>query len=135
MAESQQYKFGRIGGALCLDFTNTASWHASRQTTEHLNDFCDLLRWSNEFGIINQQEESVLSEDAERNPAEALAILTGARKLREVLYRIFVAVSQRKSPGRPDMQLLNETLDQAPLRFEVQYGESGFSSKRRWLNQ
>jgi predicted RNA-binding Zn ribbon-like protein len=28
------------------------------------------------------------------------------------------------------MQLLNETLDQAPLRFEVQYGESGFSSKR-----
>jgi predicted RNA-binding Zn ribbon-like protein len=131
MAESQQYKFGRIGGALCLDFTNTASWHASRQTTEHLNDFCDLLRWSNEFGIINQQEESVLSEDAERNPAEALAILTGARKLREVLYRIFVAVRQKESPGRSDMQWLNKSLDQVPLRLEVQHEETGFCCKRK----
>lgn len=130
MKESEQYKFSRIGGVLCLDFTNTVSWHASHRTTEHLNDFCDLLRWSNECGIIDPHTELVLSEGAERNPAGALTILTRARKLREGLYRIFVAVSQRKSPGRPDMQLLNETLDQAPLRFEVQYGESGFSSKR-----
>ena len=130
MKESEQYKFSRIGGVLCLDFTNTASWHASHRTTEHLNDFCDLLRWCNECGIIDPHTELVLSEGAERNPAGALTILTRARKLREGLYRIFVAVSQRKSPGRPDMQLLNETLDQAPLRFEVQYEESGFSGKR-----
>jgi predicted RNA-binding Zn ribbon-like protein len=128
--ESEQYKFSRIGGVLCLDFTNTASWHASYRNTEHLNDFCDLLRWSNEYGIIGPHTKLVLSEGAERNPASALTILTRARKLREGLYRIFVAVSQRKSPGRQDMQLLNETLDQAPLRFEVQYEESGFSGKR-----
>jgi predicted RNA-binding Zn ribbon-like protein len=128
--ESEQYKFGQIGGVLCLDFTNTASWHASHRITEHLNDFCDLLRWSNEYGIIGPDTKLALSEGAERNPAGALTILTRARKLREGLYRIFVAVSQRKSPGRPDMQLLNETLDQAPLRFEVQYEESGFSGKR-----
>jgi len=128
--ESQQYKFSRIGGVLCLDFTNTASWHASNRNTEHLNDFCDLLRWSNEYGIIDPHTELLLSEGAERNPAGALAILTRARKLREGLYRIFVAVSQRKSPGRSDMQLLNEMLDQAPLRFEVHYEESGFSGKR-----
>jgi predicted RNA-binding Zn ribbon-like protein len=128
--ESEQYKFSQIGGVLCLDFTNTASWHASYRSTEHLNDFCDLLRWSNEYGIIGPDTKLALSEGAERNPAGALTILTRARKLREGLYRIFVAVSQRKSPGRPDMQLLNETLDQAPVRFEVQHEESGFSGKR-----
>ena len=130
MKESEQYKFSQIGGVLCLDFTNTASGHASYRNTEHLNDFCDLLRWSNEYGIIGPDTKLALSEGAERNPAGALTILTRARKLREGLYRIFVAISQRKSPGRPDMQLLNETLDQAPLRFEVQYEESGFSGKR-----
>ena len=128
--ESEQYRFSRIGGVLCLDFTNTASWHASHRNTEHLNDFGDLLRWSNECEIIGPHTELVLSEGAERNPAGALTILTRARKLREGLYRIFVAVNQRKSPSRSDMQLLNETLDQAPLRFEVQYEESGFSGKR-----
>jgi len=128
--ESQQYKFSRIGGVLCLDFTNTASWHGSDRSTEHLNDFFDLLRWSNENGIIGQHAQLVLSEGAERNPAGALTILTRARKLREALHRIFVGVSQRKSPGRSDMQMLNETLDRAPLRFEVQYEESGFSGKR-----
>jgi predicted RNA-binding Zn ribbon-like protein len=128
--ESERYKFSQIGGVLCLDFTNTASWHASYRSTEHLNDFCDLLRWSNEYGIIGPDTKLALSEGAERNPAGALTILTRARKLREGLYRIFVAVSQRKSPARPDMQLLNETLDQAPVRFEVQYEESGFSGKR-----
>ena len=129
MKESEQYKFSRIGGVLCLDFTNTASWHASHRNTEHLNDFCDLLRWSNEYGIIGQHTKLVLSEGAERNPAGALTILTRARKLREGLYRIFVAVSQQKSPSRSDIQLLNETLDHAPLRFEIQYEESGFSGR------
>ena len=74
-------------------------------------------------GSIGQHTKLVLSEGAERNPAGALTILTRARKLREGLYRIFVAVSQQKSPSRSDIRLLNETLDHAPLRFEIQYEE------------
>jgi len=131
MEEPAQYKFGRIGGALCLDFTNTASWQASHRTTEHLSDFGDLLRWSNENGIIDRQTARALSDEARRNPGSALPILNRARKLRELLYQIFVAVGQRKSPGRSDLQLLNEMLAQAPLRFQVEREEIGFSCRRK----
>lgn len=129
MDQSEPYKFSRIGGALCLDFINTASWHASQRTTEHLTEFRDLLHWSNECGIISRQAMLALAEGA--NSAGALKMLTRARKLREALYRMFVAASRKKRPDRSDMQLLNETLDQAPLRLEIQHEESGFSCKRK----
>jgi predicted RNA-binding Zn ribbon-like protein len=131
MERPAPYKFGRIGGALCLDFTNTASWQASRRTTEHLNDFGDLLRWSSESGIIDRQTASGLSEEARRNPGGALTILNRARKLRELLYRIFVVADEKKAPGHPDLQLLNEMLAQAPLRFQVEHEEAGFSCLRK----
>ena len=125
------YKFARIGGALCLDFTNTASWQGSRRTTEHLHDFGDLLRWSSESGIVDRQTASGLSEEARRNPGGALTILNRARKLRELLYRIFVVLGAKKAPGRPDLQLLNEVLAQAPLRFQVEREGVGFSCLRK----
>lgn len=131
MKESQPYAFGRIGGALCLDFTNTASWSAARRTAEHLHVFGDLIRWCREGGIISPEAVLVLSEDAEQNPAEATAILTEAKKLRETLYRIFIAVCRRKYPARSDLHFLNETLEKAPVHIEVQRRHKVFCCKRK----
>ena len=32
-------------GELCLDFANTAEWHASEHPEENLKDYADLVAW------------------------------------------------------------------------------------------
>jgi predicted RNA-binding Zn ribbon-like protein len=131
MKEPQPYAFGRIAGALCLDFTNTASWVADRRTTEHLNDFGDLVRWCTESAILPPATAAMLSGEAEQYSARGAAVLAEAKEIRETLYRIFIALSCGKTPAGRDLRLLNETLARAPLRFEVRREEKGFSCERK----
>jgi predicted RNA-binding Zn ribbon-like protein len=131
MDEPQPYQFGRIGGALCLDFANTASWQAERLTTEHLNDFRDLIRWCTESSVIGHSTATALLGEAEQNSVRGEAVLTEAKELRETLYRIFIALSRRNAPPCGDLERLNETLAQAPLHFEVRGEEEGFSCERK----
>jgi predicted RNA-binding Zn ribbon-like protein len=131
MIREKPYQFGRIGGALCLDFTNTASWEADRQTTELLNDFPDLVRWCTEAALLHRDSAVTLVEEREENTAEAAVILAKAKDLRATLYRIFMAVSRRKFPASRDLQLLNETLNQTPLRLQVRREKNQFLSERK----
>ena len=131
METAKPYQFGRIGGALCLDFTNTASWEEDRQTTEHLNDFADLVRWCTEAGFVRQDSAATFVGEPEEKTAEAAAILAKAKELRATLYRIFMALSRREFPVAGDLQLLNEALAQAPLRLEVRREKDQFLSERK----
>jgi predicted RNA-binding Zn ribbon-like protein len=129
--EKRPYQFGRIGGALCLDFANTASWEADQRTTEHLNDFHDLVRWCAERAIISQETDAALFIEAEQNSVRGEAVLAEAKEFRETLYRIFIALSRQNAPTCGDLQLLNETLAQVPLHFEVRREKEGFSCERK----
>jgi predicted RNA-binding Zn ribbon-like protein len=131
MDTTKPYQFGRIGGALCFDFTNTASWEADRQTTEHLNDFPDLVRWCTEAAHVPQDSAAALVGEPEESTAAAAAILAKAKDLRATLYRIFIALSRREFPADGDLQLLNEALAQTPLRLEVRREKDQFLSERK----
>jgi predicted RNA-binding Zn ribbon-like protein len=131
MDTAKPYQFGRIGGSLCLDFTNTASWEADRQTTEHLNDFPDLVRWSTEAALVHPDSAAALVGEPEENTADAAAILAKAKDLRGTLYRIFIALSRGEFPTSGDLQLLNEALAQTPLRLEIRREKSQFLSERK----
>jgi predicted RNA-binding Zn ribbon-like protein len=131
MDTTKPYQFGRIGGALCLDFTNTASWEADRQTTEHLNDFPDLVRWCTEAALVRQDSAAALVGEPEENTADAAAILAKAKDLRGTLYRIFISLSRHKFPASRDLQLLNEALAQTPLRLEIRREKDQFLSERQ----
>jgi hypothetical protein len=82
MDRAKPYQFGRIGGALCLDFTNTASWEADNQTAEHLNDFPDLVRWCTEAALVHPDSAAALVGEPEENRADAAAVLAKAKDLR-----------------------------------------------------
>src|ERR1700722_6368132 len=131
METAKPYQFGRIGGALCLDFTNTASWEEDRQTTEHLNDFADLVRWCTKAVFVRQASAATFVGEPEEKTAEAAAILAKAKELRATLYRIFMALSRREFPVAGDLQLLNEALAQAPLRLVVRREKDQFLSERK----
>jgi len=127
MKEPQPYTFSRIAGALCLDFVNTASWVADQRSTEHLNDFGDLVRWCTESAIVPHGSATVFCGEAE----QGATILAEAKETRETLYRIFIALSRDQAPAGEDLQPLNETLARAPLRFEVHRQEKGFACERK----
>src|SRR4051812_25729109 len=82
-----------LGGELCLDFANTADWHASDQPQEWLTSSGELVAWSQHVGILSERDAVALRERAGVQPEEAGAAYARAITLREAIYRIFSAVS------------------------------------------
>jgi predicted RNA-binding Zn ribbon-like protein len=102
-----------VGGALCLDFVNTGSSRREGPFRERLQDYEDVLVWSRRVGLLEQPEFTALQEEAARRPAAAARVLERARTLREAIYRMFSARSQRKAPRGEDVDELNSALSDA----------------------
>jgi len=113
-------------GNLCLDFSNTAEWHASAHPLESLNAYADLVSWSRAGGLMSDEEASALLVEAARQPEEAARILAKAIKLRETIYRIFSSLAQDEKPAATDLEELNTTLAQAMARARVVPLNGGF---------
>ena len=104
---------------LCLDFANTADWHASDHPTEQLNSYSDLVSWAQRAGILTDHEAQQLSEESLRRPGEAAAVLERAIALREAIYRVLSAVAGDRPPEEGDLATLNETLSQALPQLQI----------------
>ena len=106
-AELARPRFPQRGGHVALDFANTVGWHASDSPYEWLTDYPALLAWAWQASVLPADHARRLLGVAAREPAEAAAALERARGLREVIYRIFTAVSRgaRAAPG--DMRALD----------------------------
>ena len=94
-------------GYLCLDFANTAEWHASDSPDESLNSYHDLLEWAQGVGVLPTQTAEHLGRTAGERQIEANAVLDRAISLRETIYRIFSAIAHKNSPPAPDLARLN----------------------------
>ncbi len=100
-------------GKLCLEFANTAEWHASPAPEETLRAYLDLVHWAQDVGLLDPGEAERLLGHAQANPALAQQIFDWALELREVIYRIFAAIAVHAAPAEEDLALLNEALPQA----------------------
>ena len=99
-----------LGGRLCLDFANTADWHASESPVELLHTYTDLIDWSVHAGILTSEDAEQVRELASEHPVEAQEALTLARELREALFRLFAAVARGTGISPADLDLLNDVL-------------------------
>ncbi len=99
-----------VGGRLCLDFANTVDGHGSDQPREYLQTYSDLIDWSEHAGILSRSQSKHLQRQAQDQPEEAAAVLEQALALREVIYRIFMAVAQGSHCRTEDLALLNDHL-------------------------
>jgi predicted RNA-binding Zn ribbon-like protein len=115
-----------VGGALCLDFANTAGNHADDHPSEHLNTYADLVAWSQHAGIIDNHAARRLLQQSALHPAQANHILENALKLREGLYRVFAALSTSSQPKSSDVDLLNRALADAMSRARLDATANGF---------
>jgi predicted RNA-binding Zn ribbon-like protein len=127
-------EFARYRGALrlrerwlCLELCNaTIDWHASRHPVEHLQDYCDLVAWGHEVGLIGPGASTALNAIAARQPQRAGAALNRLVALREVCYRTFAEVAHHRTPGAGEIAGLNGFLARSLSAAAVMPAGEGF---------
>ena len=118
--------FKLIGGALCLDFTNTVGWRGRTTQEELLNNYEDLLLWAKYVNILNEREYDTLLQIASKSPVQKEDVYRRAITLRESIYLIFSTTSQKKVPRINDIDVLNKELSIAHNHLILSYTEQGY---------
>ena len=114
-------------GWLCLEFANTAEWHASEHPIEHLTSYADLVAWTRKIGLLPDQTAQQLLRAAGQHPAEAAKILQRAVALREAIYHIFSEVAHGHRPPTDDLATLNEELSRSLAKSQLVWKETTFA--------
>ncbi|MFN2148005.1 MAG: CGNR zinc finger domain-containing protein [Anaerolineales bacterium] len=130
------------GGHLALDFANTAEWHASEHPVERLENYADLLEWSRQAGILDDESAEELTARARQNPRQAQRVYQQGLALRELIYRLFSAIASGETPAASDLEQLSLALASSIehgrlVRKEAGYGlqwpESDRLERPLWL--
>ena len=100
------YRFDFCGGQLAIDFTNTVGSRGDR-AEDHFNTLGDILAWAEARGLLSRTEAGRLRRAAAASPERALRVYNRAIELREALYRILVAASERRAAPAADLSRLN----------------------------
>lgn len=104
-------KYDLIGGRLCLDFTNTVSWHDSiEKSKELLTSYEKLIDWCLQADILHKNQSISLLQKAVNQPSKADKVLRQAIELRESLFQLFSLVSNNETPTYDDLSILNKAL-------------------------
>jgi predicted RNA-binding Zn ribbon-like protein len=115
------------GKQLCLDFANTAQWHASAHPIEQLNSYSDLVSWARKKRLLTSQEAKRLSGESVARPVEAESVLQRAIELREAIYRVFSAVARKRLAEATDIDTINAALSDALSRLQVARKKGSFT--------
>ncbi len=116
-----------IGGAFCLDFTNTAHGRGTADHTDNLVDYAALIAWARHAGAIGTGEADALLKAAERRPRAAEAVRRRAVALRECLHRCFLALHRGARPDPRDLEGINRELAQALPHARLAPEAQGFT--------
>lgn len=108
--------FEFLGGALCLDFHNTASWDPDDPAaSERLHAYDDLLHWARDAGVVSPVEGDRLEDLAAADAAGAARAFADAMALRRTLHDVFhpPVAGGGRDPGA--LRALNGYLARLPL--------------------
>ncbi len=127
-----------IGGRLCLDFVNSVGGRSpappfKKENAEayliredKLNEYGDLLVWSQHVGLLTEGEMQKLLRESRQRQEEAVSVFDRAIALREAIYRICKAILNKTLPRQPDLGRLNRELAFAYGRIRLATGETNF---------
>jgi len=127
MAYSETAALQLKAGQLCLDFANTAEWHASDHPEESLTSYAALLAWAQGIGLLSERAAVHLSRAAARDSKAAAAVLGEAIALREAIYRIFASRAHGRAPLPADLATLNAALARALPHARVVATAGGYA--------
>ena len=125
-----------LGGRLCLDFVNSVDPRVGERRQDYLASYADLVRWSGHAHVLTEDEVAALLRAAARHPGGAAAVFTRAIALRETLYRVFTALTDRQSPAPADLDAVRaayiETMAHAQLVPATEGAAKAESYTWRW---
>lgn len=104
---------------LCLDFANTRYWRGSTAPTDDLPGLEALAAWCEAKEALPKEKGAALRRWAEQHGADAAGLYAEALGLREVIYRLFHAASDKQPPGAADLARLNRALAEAEARHDL----------------
>jgi predicted RNA-binding Zn ribbon-like protein len=97
--------FQLVAGHPALDLVNTLDWRFRPSGSEELlNDYADLLRFSEQSGLITPSE---VRKFATGDPARKKRIFSSAKKLRECLASILYAIADGQAPAIDSVRTLS----------------------------
>ncbi len=120
-------EFDLSAGRLCLDFANTADWHAGDAPVELVPDYAHLIAWSRLAGLVDDERAERLMLLAECDPDAAVTVHERAIALREAIYHLFSALSHEREPDPADLATINSELAIAFDHLLVEHRGKGFS--------
>ena len=104
-------RYAFIGGAVCLDFTNTVSGVRGGRSHDDLISYAALVSWSQRAGLVTESEAEALRRKAASEETEAAVVLWRAHALREAIYHLFTALLADKQPSDSDLETFNRELE------------------------
>jgi predicted RNA-binding Zn ribbon-like protein len=116
---------------LCLDFANTAHWHASNQPEEQIPDYTSLVAWAVAHRLLTPAEATELQETAAVWPDQAAEAHAVAIDLRESIYAVLTAYTHASPIPAAPLATLNAAHAVAMSNAEVIHDPTGFHW--RWL--
>src|SRR3954468_11085185 len=95
------------GESLCLDFANSVSWspepeHVDPEQTDVLSSGAMLVRWGRRMDLLGDDAKTASAAELRR-----------ARALRDVVHRLFGAISRHEEPAAGDVDVLMRTYHEA----------------------
>jgi len=104
MGETHAGNLSLVGGALALDFTNTAAGRDTATQIERLREATDVVDFAAHAGGIGADTARRIHAAMTDEVAET--VLRDARKLREAIYGTAVAVARRRGPSQDDLEIV-----------------------------
>ena len=114
-------------GQLCLGFSNTVDWRMSNQPDDSLGSYTHLVAWGLLVKILTEDEARDLIRKAATNPKTASTVFKRAVILREVIYRVFSAVSRDLPADSADLSILNSEMNIAFKHLRITSTHNQFS--------
>lgn len=108
MTVSSAGSLSLVGGALALDFANTAGGRDTAEPIEHLRSATHVVDWATHAGGIDAETAERSRAAIARDAAAAQKVLRQALQLREAIYGIGSAIARGEAPPRAELRTLKE---------------------------
>lgn len=115
-----------VGGALCLDFVNTVGGHREGEPKETLQAYADLVDWAVAGEVLTKSGGLQLKEMARANEARAARVLADAKRLRETIYEVFVAIADERKAPATELAALSAAMSEAHANLQLRASGSGY---------
>jgi predicted RNA-binding Zn ribbon-like protein len=116
-----------VGGALCLDFTNTVGDHLADDPREGFKTYRHIVLWARHAGVLTDESAQHLLDRLDEHPDAAERARLKVIAIRETIFRLFLSAIQGGPPDPADVEAFNDALAGAPPRVAITHDGTKFA--------